>query len=37
MTEEITEEEYQNIRNQYTAVPVELEWKPIENFWKVVN
>lgn len=30
--EEITEEEYLEIIEQYTAVPVELEWRPFEGF-----
>lgn len=30
---DITEEEFYDIRNQYTAVREELEWKPVEGFW----
>ena len=31
--EELSEDEFYNIRNQYTAVKEELEWKPVEGFW----
>ena len=31
--EDITEEAFYNIRNQYTAAREELEWKPVEGFW----
>lgn len=33
--EELSEDEFYNIRNQYTAVREELEWKPVEGFWDV--
>ena len=35
--EDITEEEFYNIRNQYTAVREELEWRPVEGFWNAEN
>lgn len=35
--EDITEEEFYSIRNQYTAVREEIEWKPVEGFWNVEN
>ncbi len=31
---DIPEEEFYNIRNQYTAIREELEWKPVVGFWK---
>lgn len=31
--EELSEDEFYNIRNQYTAVKEELEWKLVEGFW----
>ena len=34
---DITEKEFYNIRNQYTALREELEWKPVEGFWNVEN
>lgn len=34
---DITEEEFYNIRKQYTAVREELEWRPVEGFWNFEN
>lgn len=31
--EEITEEDFFNIKNQYATVAEELEWKKLEGFW----
>lgn len=31
--EEITEEEYNRIKEQYETTPIELEWKVLEGFW----
>ena len=30
---EITEEEYNRIKDQYETTPIELEWKVLEGFW----
>lgn len=31
--EEITEEEYNRIKEQYETTPIELEWKVLKGFW----
>lgn len=31
--EELTEEEYFNVLNQYGTTPIELEWHTVEGFW----
>lgn len=35
--EELTEEEYFNVLNQYEIDPIELEWHVVEGFWSKAN
>lgn len=35
--EELTEEEYFNVLNQYETTPIELEWHTVEGFWNPEN